>query len=264
MTCMQEGVYVKPLRLSALVGVLGGAAGCLLGADDPFFLPRHATLGCEGERFGAVVVDCTGSPPYAELTCTFTRLTVTKQDDARSRQNRKEYLEAAARLTPADRERQTADACKAVAAKPAIDFSRVSPEVRLKRSSALQAMQAICDCRGRDASCLTAAMLPTLDAEERTCTVSFHRYQDTFTRVDTNRWVYSESLPHSCVAASTQVLENDAQYSGLWTYTLSELPATTSSVSKTPLCASFRGTNDVCSWRHPAVGMLYCEEVQFE
>jgi hypothetical protein len=110
-------------------------------------------------------------------------------------------------------------------------------------------------------ACLTRAMLPTLDAEERACTVTIAKHQDTFKKVDKNRWVYSESLPVSFVAASTQVLENDPQYSGLWTYTLNEIAAHPNPFPKDPLCAQFKGTNEVCSWKHPVAGLLNCEEV---
>lgn len=251
----------KVLGIACVCATLASGMNGRVVAGDKFVPPLHTTLGCEGTDLNAVVVDCEGSEPYDQMSCTFTRVLVTKQAAATSEKNRGEFLTAAGRLTEADRQRQIADACEQVAKGSSIDFSKLSPSVRLMRDRGLKYMRAVCDCRGKEPACLRRAMLPTLDAEERACTVTIAKHQDTFRKVDKNRWVYTESLPVSCVAASTQVLENDPQYPGLWTYTLNEIAAHPNPFPKDPLCAQFKGTNEVCSWKHPVAGLLNCEEV---
>jgi hypothetical protein len=254
-------VKVRALGIASVCAALASGMNGRLAAGDKFFPPLHTTLGCEGTDLNAIIVDCEGSEPYDQLTCTFTRVIIATQDAASSEKNRAEFLAAAARMTEADRQRQIADACKQMAKEPGVDFAKLSAPVRLMRDRGLQYMRAVCDCRGKEPGCLTRAMLPTLDAEERACTVTVAKHHDTFRRVDKDRWVYSESLPVSCVAASTQVLENDPQYSGLWTWTLNEIAAHPNPFPKDPLCAAFKGTNEVCSWKHPVAGLMNCEEV---
>jgi hypothetical protein len=107
---------------------------------------------------------------------------------------------------------------------------------------------------------VTRATLPLLDGQGRACKVALDLvHQDTFKRVSKHRWIATEASPGVCVAASTQVLENDPQYPGLWTYSLSEVASHANPLPK--LCAGFQGTNEVCSWKHPTGGLLNCEEV---
>jgi hypothetical protein len=246
------------VTLGALFAI---ADGSRVVAEDNFLPPLYATLGCEGTDLNAIIVDCRGTPPYNEISCSFTRLSVSKQDAATSQKNREEFLAATARQTAAQRQAQIAHACETLAKGPGIDFSKQGPPAKLMRDRGLQLLKATCDCRGQNPACLTNAMLPILDGEERACTVSVKNYQDTFKRVSKGRWLSTEAIPVGCVAATTQVLEADPQSPALWTYSLTEIAAHPNPVPADPICAQFKGTNELCSWKHPVVGLLNCEEV---
>jgi hypothetical protein len=253
-----SGSISKTFLIVAFLAAL--APACWLDAADNFIPPIHTTLGCDGPDLNAVILDCTGSPPYDEMSCTYTRLSVTKQDPAISQKNRAALLAALAKLTQKEADAQAKDACDTLAKPPTTDYSKQGPSVRLLRERGLQFMKGSCDCKGKDLACVKQALAPSLDADERACTVSLSLARhDTFKKVAKDRWISTEASPGVCVAATTQVLENDPKYPGLWTYSLSEVASHSDPLPK--LCAGFKGTNEVCSWKHSTAGLLNCEEM---
>lgn len=201
-------------------------------------------------------MDCTGSPPYETIDCTFTYALVSAPDDAKV----KKAITEAAALTGTDFTKFRQAVCPKMQ-----DVARrtgLTPGQKAAEDEVRDMLGAMCRCS--DEHCFVAVMTKYTELNERTCHVYSDTFRKTLRRTGLNRWVATSGPDGMCANVEVSTLERapDAKYGFEWTYTWVRASADTSQELCKPLAVDLNKPH-VYRWDAPREFVASCHRLTF-
>ncbi len=219
--------------------------------------PHFNFMGSIGNN-SAMAMKCYGEAPFQEIDCAFTQVMISATS-AKDLADRK--VEAIKELEKVQ-QKEIQSLKKELTATDMEKFQNrmknASPEQQAYAQDLVSIIKAITS--SKDKVSLKKALLDQQDLEGATCSITLNTFEQHFSRISKNKWLYNPGPAGLCNVVRVSTLENSEAYPELWTYT-----STTVTADKDPACQKWVevGATMVTSWDSPkAFKFGQCKYIQ--
>jgi hypothetical protein len=243
------------MKLLIVVFLIFSFQGFAFSADKDIVKPPHFYLqGSLGNNSG-LAMSCDGEPPFNEIECLFTMVSIRSVSHETTVNNKKESASEMKKV-----EQKDIDGFKE------IDLNKISQNMKaasIEQKAFMQdSLKLFTTMKNvKDTDSLTMAMNDFLDLQGATCTISQKTFYRHFTRVSKNKWLFNPGPEGLCKVVRIATLENRPEYPELWTYTETVV---TADQDKTCKEWSEVGNTYVSSWDSPkSFKFEHCKYIEF-
>ncbi len=237
--------------------------------NEPTSAPAFLNLGSL-ENNSSLSMECVGNPPFINIHCTFTQLTIRKDSE-------KEINETVSSMDEAlknEKESKIKEAIERACVDLNSDWVKKllsGAKTEAKKKSLEQdkkLAEEICACNNgphipllnNKKECFRKAYLNSIRRDASKCKISVNTFEKEFKKVGSRKWMSDVRPSGLCDFVNSFIIEHDKTYPNLWTYTQVRLSAD----KDTEFCRGFTlNEPQVYSWSIPADLTMSCENIDF-